>query len=171
MFLVTDKMETRRAKILGFLDKGEPAIAVLLAAADCERTVRRAILALGVTPTRELQHRLGRPRPKDWIAPIPKPPKYGSSIRGYDKAWSVELCHLKRNLLGDVAGPAETLHAAFQLRHDLIHGDRGTTGKDFARTRVERLLNATSAVSGFARECGVDLEKPLKKRTKPRKVS
>ncbi len=171
MFLVTDKLETRRAKILGFLDRGEPAIAVLLAAADCERTVRRAILALGVTPTRELQHRLGRPRPKDWIAPIPKPPKYASSIRGYHKAWSVELCRLKRDLLDDVAGPAETLHAAFQLRHDLIHGDKGTTGTDFARARVERLLNATAAVSGFAREHGADLEKPMRKRSKSRKVS
>ena len=54
MFLVSDKLDGRRAKIRGFLEK-EPAIAVLLAAADFEWTIRRAILLLGKDSTTEIR--------------------------------------------------------------------------------------------------------------------
>jgi hypothetical protein len=167
MFLVTDDLITREDKIRGFI-KREPAIAVLLAAADCERTIRRAILALGVTPTLELQHRLGRPRPVGWRAPTPRPKKYASSIKGYNEAWSDELGHLKQPLLDGVAGSERTLRVAFQLRHDLIHGDKGTTGIGYARKQVERLLEATAKVTAFAEEHGVDLHMRLKRRIKAR---
>ncbi len=51
MFLVSDTLEERSAKIHRFIAEREPAIAVLLAAVDCERTIRRAVMSLGTTPT------------------------------------------------------------------------------------------------------------------------
>lgn len=172
MFLVTDSLNKRQEKIQVFLQEGEHAIAVLLAAADCERTLRRAILALGVTPTRELAYQLGRPRPRNENPSSTKNARanksYRSSLDGYAAAWDVELARFSSPLLKDVVAPSDTLRKAFQLRHDLVHGDRGTTGREYARTQVERLLSATSAVHKFALANGVDLEKPLKRRLKPR---
>jgi hypothetical protein len=46
MFLVKDNINYRQTKIRSFLSN-EPAIAVILAAADFEWSVRRAIRALG----------------------------------------------------------------------------------------------------------------------------
>jgi hypothetical protein len=169
MFLVSDALEKRQAKIRGFLTAGEPAIAILLAAADCERTVRRAILALGVTPTKELRFRLGRPRPKPSEV-LPTRKRYKSSIEGYNDAWNDELARFKLRLLGDL-GDRDQIRNAFQLRHDLVHGDVGTTGTEYARKRVECLLAFTSSVSRFARDNGADLERNLPRRLKPRSLN
>ena len=93
MFLVSDIPAQRRGKIQSFLENDEPAIAVLLAAADCERTIRRAILSLGKTPTRELALRLGRKEldNRNSTAGTQEKathPYYGSSLKGYNKAWN-----------------------------------------------------------------------------------
>jgi hypothetical protein len=61
MFLVKDTIKKRHEKIRSFLEK-EPAIAVLLSAADFGWTVRRVILACGSSPIRDLRERkLGGP--------------------------------------------------------------------------------------------------------------
>ena len=54
MFLINDTMEERHQTIRSFLSS-DPMIAVILAAADFEWTVRRAILALGTLPTKEIR--------------------------------------------------------------------------------------------------------------------
>ena len=170
MFLISDSLATRQAKINRFLDGGEPAIGLLLAAVDFERTVRRAILALGVTPTRELAFQLGRPRPANWEVPHPKPPRYPSSLNGYAKAWDKDLHWLKKDRLLEILGEGVELRNAIQLRHDLVHGDRGTTGANYARSQSECLMRATSRVSAFARANAADLEKPIPRRLKHRHV-
>jgi hypothetical protein len=172
MFLVTDSVLRRRKTIEGYLDRKEPVIAILLAAADCERTIRRAILNMGTTSTKELAHRLGRPRPPGYLSPVPKPPKYGSTIDGYAKAWDAEvLPRLQKKLKGDVITNWDALKRAFQLRHDLIHGDTGNCGVGYARTRVNTLLEATAAVDKAAREQMVDLCRPIRRRLKDRAVT
>ncbi len=62
----------------------------------------------------------------------------------------------------------KSLKKAFQLRHDLIHGDTGTTGLQYATRCVETLLRATQAVHNFASTQGYDLTKPIRKRLKTR---
>jgi hypothetical protein len=169
VFLVSDDLGVREDKIRGFLEREEPAVAVLLSAADCERTIRRAILSLGSSPTLELAYRLGRPRPKAWVPPSPKPPKYGSSLSGYSKAWAAEVKpRLGVDLEEGVVTDWQGLKKAFQLRHDLIHGDTGTTGLGYARRRVEVILGAIRVVHEFAKASGYDLIQPLKRRIKPR---
>jgi hypothetical protein len=172
VFLVTDSILRRRKTIESFLDRKEPVIAVLLAAADCERTIRRAILNMGTTATKELAHRLGRPRPKGYVSPVPKPPKYGSTIDGYAKAWDTEvLPRLQKKLKGDVITDWDELKRAFQLRHDLIHGDTGNCGVEYARKRVDALLAASAAVDRTAREQKYDLCRPIRRRLKDRVVA
>lgn len=169
MFLVNDSLSDRKTKIQTYLSQDEPVIAVLLAAADCERTMRRAILHLGTTPTAELAHRLGRPRPAGWVAPKPRPPKYGSTIDGYASAWGDEVyTWCGRALKDDVVANWVSLKKAFQLRHDLIHGDTGTVGLGYATKCVETLLGATRQVDEFASAQGYDLTTRLKRRLKPR---
>jgi hypothetical protein len=63
MFLIRDSVESRHAKIIKFLSEGEASISLLLAVIDLERTLRRTILALGSTPTKELGQRLGNRSP------------------------------------------------------------------------------------------------------------
>lgn len=169
MFLVSDDLGVREHKIRGFLERGEPAIAVLLGAADCERTIRRAILSLGSSPTLELAYQLGRPRPRGWVPPSPRPPKFSSSLSGYSMAWATEVKpRFGVDLEGGLVKDWQPLKKAFQLRHDLIHGDTGTTGLGYARSQVEVILAATRVVHEFAKSRGYDLIHPLRKRLRPR---
>ncbi len=169
MFLITDGLEARERKIRDFLKKGEPAIAVLLAAADCERTLRRAILSLGTTPTKELAYRLGRRPRKGEQNPIPKRLKYGATIKEYDRAWKDEVYPWwPTELKGGVVKDWGALEKAFTLRHELIHGDTGTTGVHYGEAQVDALIAATRAVHNFALAEKYDLVKRLKTRRKPR---
>lgn len=102
---------------------------------------------------------------------VPKPPRYPSSLLGYAKAWDKEVSWLGKGRLTEVVGDAVELRRALQLRHDLVHGDKGTTGASYAKMQAERLMRATRAVSDFARVNHVDLEKPLRKRLKCRQIA
>ncbi len=171
MFLVATDIEQRVAKVRRFHAEGESAIAVLLAAADCERTIRRAVLAMGTTPTKELAFRLGRRKPASDKSSKPRQPKYRSSIEGYNEAWAAEVTprfgvRLAHELIRDWDG----LHHAFQLRHELIHGDRGRPSADYAGKKIEVLLAATTAVHTFALGNGVNLTNPLPRRLRPADV-
>jgi hypothetical protein len=171
MFLVTDPITKRQAKIVNFLTSGEQFVAVLLAAADFERTVRRAIIALGVTPTAELARQLGRKGANGSDAKA-KPPKYRASLKGYEKAWTTEVLTLRglgKRFFGDVIASKQELEVAFNLRHELIHGDRGTASSKFAAEQVQVLLEATKAIDNYASENGADLTKRIKVRRKPRR--
>jgi hypothetical protein len=53
--LVSDTQENRHAQIRRLLVDQKAVIAVLLAAADVEWTIRRAIIALGTSPTAYLR--------------------------------------------------------------------------------------------------------------------
>lgn len=55
MFFVNDTQEHRHKFIRSFLKKDTAPIAVLLAAIDFEWTVKRAILAFGTSPTKDLR--------------------------------------------------------------------------------------------------------------------
>lgn len=157
MFRVTDSVEKRQQFIRKFIEQDEHAVAVLLAAADCERTIRRAIQILGVTPKKELAYQLGRRRPAGEASSTDgqKPKFYGSSIKAYHRAWNKEIYkgrEIRRRLLGDVAKDKKNIERAFNLRHELIHGEKGTTGKDYARRQVEVLMEVTRSVDQFVRD-------------------
>lgn len=141
-FLVGDSQSARHAKIRNFLSEGEVVIAVLLSAADFEWTVRRGILALGISPNVDIR--------KGVLSKC-------SGLDGYKKAWKEEV---KKHLdvgLPEVIGNWESFKNAFELRHRLVHGIAGTAGEDYARPRVEAVMRGSVDVAKFAQVHSIDL--------------
>jgi hypothetical protein len=142
MFLVRDTIQNRHEKIRSFLDK-EPAIAVLLAVADFEWTVRRAILACGRQSMRELRERALR----QCHGPI-----------AYAECWHREVTPRFGKELKNIIPDWEFFRKdAFQLRHNLIHGVQGTAGIKYARKRVESMIAASKAIAEAAAENGAQI--------------
>jgi hypothetical protein len=154
MFLTSDTMGQRQQKIRSFMST-EPVIAVLLAAADFEWTTRRAILALGKSPTKSINACL-RAEKKGGL----------KALQGY---WKDEV---KPRLGSDLATivPDWNFFAtkAYDLRHKLVHGAQGTTGKAYAGRAVEAMLNASKAVAEYAAKNGEPVYGRQIRRIKPR---
>jgi hypothetical protein len=138
MFLVTDTLEGRQKKVRSFLDK-EPVIAVLLAAADFEWTTRRAILALGKSPTKSINARFLEERrgglkalAKYWKDEVQSRPKLRKELKCIVTNWDVFF------------------NKAYPLRHKLVHGAQGTTGVGYATKAVEAFLAASKEITMFA---------------------
>ena len=144
MFLVSDNLESRQARIRAMLNKQDAAIAVLVAAADFEWTVRRAIIALGTAPTAQVRHRLAA----------------CSGLDRYKEAWCDEI----RSATGGRSHLTQVVpnwqffkEHAYSLRNRLVHGVYGTTGLGYARVRVHSILAASRAIVNHAAERDVDL--------------
>ena len=151
MFLVTDTRANREDTIRKFLGR-DPAIAVLLAAADFEWTVRRAILALGYRPNSIIR--------KESL----------HQCSGIDKdVWKNEVTPLRKNRLPAIVpnwGYFKT--TAFPLRHKLIHGITSPPSRDYAEIRVEAVLAASASLVDYAAAFDVDLFARLPVRLKER---
>lgn len=151
MFLIKDTLEQRQNKIRSFLP-GEPVIAILLAAADFEWTVRRAI--------RRFAHKTGN-------GPGPKLEKAGG-LGTYCECWA-KVTTPGLDKLDMVVQDWGSLQKSFNLRHKLIHGAQGTTGASFATPRVEVFLAASASVAKYTLEhVGPIYGKKLPPRKKPR---
>ncbi len=153
MFLVSDTPKARQEKIRLFLER-EPAIAVLLAAADFEWTVRRAILALGTNPTKFIREKVIN---------------RASGLDDYKDSWRKEV----KPRFG--VGLAEVIPAweffkkqAYPLRNRLVHGVSGSVGTPYATERVEAILRASAALVTFAECHQVPIYGRHIRRTKPR---
>jgi hypothetical protein len=106
MFLVNDNYSLRRKKILSFITETDTPIAVLLAAANFEWTVGRAIMALGNSPNTIL-----RPMVENC-----------SGLERYKDLWKDEVTigqPIKR--LPVVVTNWSEFVKAFELRHLLEH--------------------------------------------------
>jgi hypothetical protein len=156
MFWVDDDRDSRKAKIKSFLKRDDMAIAVLLATANLEWTVRRAILRLGMSTNKAIREGV-----------LYKP----SSLQSYKDAWKTEVKpRLKTslpNVIRNWSGP-KGIQGAYTLRHKLIHGEQGSTGLEYARTRVNALLSASDDVDCFCMSHGCDIFKKLPIRRKAR---
>lgn len=169
MFLISEPLEAHEAKIRNLIKGDEPELAVLLAAADFERTVRRAIMCMGTSPTAIIAVRFGSKKRRTGPASKAKRKYWG--LDGYRQAWADEIqTSPKQSLHNDVIKDWKALEDAFQLRHDLVHGDQGTTGIEFASTRVNAMMAATRAIYAFVASHGSDLHKPVNKRIKRRRT-
>jgi hypothetical protein len=140
MFLINDKQTTRHEKIRSYLQK-EPVIAVILAAADFEWTARRAILALGRSPTKTINARFDRER------------KGGpAALKEY---WKIEVKpRLKTDLARILPNWGELAKNAYQLRNRLVHGADGSVGNKFAARAVETMLKGSKVIADYALEQG-----------------
>jgi hypothetical protein len=138
MFFVNDSIDARHSKIRRHIEK-DAALGLILAAIDFEWTVRRAILALGKSPTKIIKEEVlatGR----------------RSGLKHYEECWSSEVLPLHRNNpLSELIGEWETLRKAFFLRNKLVHG-LATAGEPFARFRTDTLLAASRKLFDFSQE-------------------
>ena len=142
MFLVKDTIQKRHEKIRSFLEV-DRAIAVLLAAADWEWTVRRAILACGRSSKKDLRENALR--------------KCHGPIK-YAECWKKEVTPRFHNKLETLIDDWEFFHKdAFQLRNNLIHGVQGTVGQEYARKRVEFMISASKAIIEFSETNGAHI--------------
>lgn len=150
-FLVGDSQLARHARIRGFLAEREPVISVILAAADFEWTVRRAILALGRSPNADI-----RTGVLAWCSCLDK----------YRDAWKAEVKPRFGQGLPEVITDWNGFKKSFELRHRLVHGVVGTTGLNYATTRVESILQGSADLAAFATANGIDLfaRLPVRKR-------
>ena len=150
MFLVHDKIEARHRYIARFLDNEDAPVAILLAAADFERCVRRGILGLGISPTKIIRETY-----------------FKSSFHGLDKfkeAWKAEVKpRTGRNLANDVVMHWSTFIDAYGFRHKLIHGATRKISPAFASEKARLILSASIAINKLATGHGVDLDKTIRR--------
>jgi hypothetical protein len=132
MFTYKESIETRRAKIEAFLTKEHTAVAVIMAVANFEWTLRRAILALGKKPTAALRKEIEKT----------------SNLDRYKDLWAENVIKGVQGLPAIISGWAE-LRSSYTLRHELVHGNKGTTGLGYARKRVNAFLVASEDLNEY----------------------
>ncbi len=153
MFLVKDDPTEREKKILDFV-QDEPAIAVILAAVHFEWTVRRAIIALGMSPSRTIREHL----------------ECCHGLDAFKDVWKGEVKPRVQRNLAEVVSLWPKVRCAFKLRGRLVHGGK-PTGSDYATDRVKWLLQAARDVRQFCETQKVNLHQTLPGRRKSRPLS
>lgn len=155
MFRVSDSLENRQARIQRSIDEGESAVAFILAAADLERTIRRAIVALASGPTKEVRETIEK--------------KY-KSIGAYENGWNALVGAASKPGLRDAVSDWDAVKKVFQTRNEIIHGKRATLSRERATEEIAVILNATTEVTSFAAGYEVNLMARMKIRRKHAEV-
>ncbi|ARN57186.1 hypothetical protein [Sedimentisphaera salicampi] len=140
MFLVKDTIE-QRDELIKSLEDLDTAVAVVIAAAHFEWTLRRCILALGTNPTKEI---------KDEEGALYK----CCGLDGYKDAWKEEVKNQTGENLAEVVSSWEEVRKAFELRNRLVHGSGGSTGKEYGRDRIDVLLKSARELTDYAEKHG-----------------
>ena len=150
MFLVHDTINERHAYIERFLDCDDAPVSILLAAADFERCVRRAILGLGTSPTKVIREKhLG----KDFHGPM-----------AFKRAWKAEVKpRLGLNLANQVVRDWSRFDKAYRFRHKLIHGVTGRLESEFASGIARTIMQGASDIDDLARSEGVNLDRTIRR--------
>jgi hypothetical protein len=154
MFWVNDTLHNRQSTIHRFSSREEIVVGYLLAAADFEWTIRRAILALGIRATRSIR--------TETLAKC-----HGDE--SYKDAWKKEVFPSRGTRLPDVVPDWHGLVTkAFPLRHRLIHGIVGAPGFAYTKERRDIYLSASEALVRYASALEVNLYYRLPVRLKDR---
>lgn len=149
MFRVSDSLADRHAKIQRYIDEGEPALALVLAAADFERTIRRAIIALSSEPTKDVRKKIE---------------SRFNTIGKYSQGWKALVEPTGKAPLESALPEFDAVKKAFRGRNNVVHGKHGTVTRDYASERIAVIFGATAKITSFASEHGVDLMARMKVR-------
>lgn len=133
--------------------------ALILAAVHFEWMLKRAILKLGESPTKDLRQQL-----EDVFRMQSKNGK-----DGYKEVWEREVGRRFKNAaLGTVLGKLSRIQIhALDVRGKVIHGN-GTVKKPDADEAIELFLEAGERLRDFASKHRVDLDARLKARPRPK---
>ncbi len=162
MFYVSDTLEERHKMIQSFYNEEQICIAVLLAAADFEWNIRRAIIALGREPNKCIRKKLeecyGLGKYKViWKEQIAKNPKYFITQES-DQYYLPKIISNWQFFFKD----------AFKFRDRIIHGASTSASLEYGKPRCESILNASQNIYDFAKSKGVDLYSRLPVRKMPK---
>lgn len=113
-----DRLSTIQRLVL----EGDHCIALVVAAADFERTIRRAIIGLASEPTADVRERIER--------------KY-NTIGKYGQAWTHFVEPVRELSLHEVLPVIDRIKNAFRSRNKLVHGQQGGASLDYVQPRIE----------------------------------
>ena len=156
MFFVSDSQQNRHDLIESFLKEDTATIAVILAAIDFEWTIRRAILALGCSPTKHIRLEILGNKNKS------------GGPDAYKKAWNAEpYQYLKKRI--DEAIPhwsrlTDSKLGALRLRNQIVHGIRGSVSLELATDKVRDFLEASKCLEQLARDNNTSIYKRIERR-------
>lgn len=133
--------------------------ALILAAVHFEWMLKRAILKMGASPTKDLRKQLER------VFRMEK--KNGHY--GYNEVWHREVgSRVKNASLRTVLGKLSRIQGhALDVRGKVIHGN-GTVSNADADEAIELFLGAGGKLRDFASQRGIDLDTRLKTRPAPK---
>ncbi len=160
MFFVSDSQAERHRRIRALLTEESATIAVILAAIDFEWSIRRAILALGSSPTKHIREVVFA--------------RFHGGYDNYADAWKQEVAvWLKQSLPQAIphwSRLANKQDGAVRLRGQIVHGAQVSVSVDFATPRVEDWLSASTLLESLANKHKTSLYKRIVRRT-PRKAT
>ena len=140
MFFVSDSQFERHKRIRSFLTDESSTIAVILAAIDFEWSIRRAILALGTSPTKHIREVVFA--------------EFNGGYQNYADAWKKEVTvWLGQSLPQSIphwSRLASKKEGAVRLRGQIVHGAQVAVSADYARPRVDDWLNASKLLESLA---------------------
>lgn len=153
--------ENRERRIREFFNNGEPCTAVLLAAVHFEWTIKRAILKLGISPTKALRDNL------EGIYKL----RETENGKDYKNIWEEEVSiRFQNSKLGTVLGSLHRIqNDTSKVRGRIIHGN-GTVSIEVAEVAMNEYLRAAQKIRVFTRRHGEDLDSRLIPRHKARTI-
>ena len=153
MFAYAVSIEDRLSKIQRLVSEGDHGIALVVAAADFERTIRRAIVGLASEPTADVRERIER--------------KY-NTIGRYGQGWTRFVEPVRKSSLQEALPEIDDIKNAFRSRNKLVHGQQGGARLDYVMPRIEVIFSGTTKLTSFALEHGIDLTARIRIRQRPR---
>jgi hypothetical protein len=160
MFEVGFGSSKREAEI-GKLAAQDLSVGVVLAAAHFEWMVKRTILKVGVSPTKNLRERLEK------VSSL----RSGNKPDDLERVWHDEISsRRKKAALGTVLGQLTAIrNDAVKVRGRIIHGN-GTVKSSDAQSAVDLFLGAGPKLRNFAKKHDEDLDTRLAMRLKERSI-
>ena len=160
MFFVSYGSERREKRIMELAHE-DLSLGVILAAVHFEWMMKRTILKLGKSPTKQLREELAN------VSGVFRAKrKNGYEPDGYNEVWDREVkSHLKgQAALGSVLGKlTDVRDKASKVRGHLIHGN-GTVSRTAAEEAIKLYLGSAAKLRSFATKNGVDVDSRLKAR-------
>jgi hypothetical protein len=150
MFLAGDTPEQRERLIRQLLEHW-PGLAVVAAAVNFEWTVSRAVLFLSKTSNSELRSKL----------------KHYHGLWAYARLWDQEVrAYRDVPTLPTIVPDWTALNAAFQMRHELVHGRERCT-RNMALPKIDTMVDATKSIHISCLQAGFNLSSwmPVRKKS------
>ncbi len=149
----------KRKEKIQSIAESDYTTAVILAAVHFEWMIKRTILKMGCSPTKQLRKDL------EEIYTI----RNTSHSKDYKTIWGKEVApRFKNSSLGQVLGNLHVLqNKTFNVRGRIIHGN-GTVSKKEGKPAIDELLKASEKLRQFTLKHGEDIDSRLRPRIKPR---